>query len=184
MPKRTMTHLPFRRKRQKCTNYKKRRLLMLAGKPRLVVRKSSRNIVAQLVEYEAKGDKIITAVQGMELKKLGWNMSFGNIPAAYLTGLLIGKKAQEKKVKEAVLDLGLQTAAKGGRIYALVKGAIDAGFDLGMEGEIFPSEERINGLHITNYAQKAAGNQFAKTKTNAANISKQFDTIKKKIMER
>ena len=184
MPKKKLIIIPFRRKKQKRTNYKKRRLLLLAGKSRLVVRKSSRNIVAQIVEYEAKGDKIITSAQGIELKKLGWNLSISNIPAAYLTGLLIGKKAQEKKVKELLLDIGLQTSAKGGRLYALVKGAIDAGLDLGMDGEIFPTEDRLNGSHITTYAEKATGNQFTKTKNNVKDISKQFDAIKKKILER
>ena len=96
----------------------------------------------------------------------------------------LGKKAQEKKIKEALLDLGLQTSSKGGRIYALVKGAADAGLDLGMDKEIFPSEERINGSHIAAYAEKAVGNQLAKTKNNVKDVSKQVDAIKKKILER
>jgi large subunit ribosomal protein L18 len=96
------------------------------------------------------------------LKKIGWTKT-GNVPAAYLTGLLAGKKAKEKNVTEAVLDLGLQTSTKGSRIYAALKGVLDAGINVPHSKDILPSEDRIIGKHISE------------------EIAKQFDEIKKKI---
>ena len=63
----------LRRKRQKRTDYRARKLLILSNKPRLVVRKSLKNISAQIVLYNPQGDKIVAAASTKELKKLGWN---------------------------------------------------------------------------------------------------------------
>lgn len=141
----------FKRKRIGKTDYRKRLKILLADKPRMVVRKSLDNITAQLVEYSEGGDKIIASVHSSELKKYGYNGSKGNIPAAYLTGLIIGGKAKKKNVKEAVLDIGLQTSVKGSRIYSVLKGCVDAGMNIPHSKEILPSEDRIKGKHIKNF---------------------------------
>ena len=67
---------------------------------------------------------------------------------AYLTGLLAGKKAIKKGLKEGVLDIGLYTPRKGARIFAALKGVVDAGVKVPYGEEILPSEERIYGKHI------------------------------------
>jgi large subunit ribosomal protein L18 len=100
--------MQLKRRRKKKTNYKKRLALLKSEKTRLVIRKSISNISIQFVNFDPKGDKTIVTVISTELKKLGWTKG-GNIPAAYLTGLLAGKRAKEKKIQEAILDLGLQT---------------------------------------------------------------------------
>jgi large subunit ribosomal protein L18 len=87
-----------------------------------------------------------------------------------LTGLLVGKRALEKGVKEAVLDLGLNPSTKGSRIYACVKGALDAGLKVNVSEEVLPSEERIKGMHISTYIQKFK------------NMPEDFEKVKKKIL--
>src|SRR3989344_7150894 len=100
-----------KRRREGKTDYKKRLAFVASGRPRLVVRRSLKNINLQLIEYQEEGDKVIASANSSELIKLGWKHSRGNIPAAYLTGFLLGHKA--KKVKEAILDIGLYKSVKG-----------------------------------------------------------------------
>jgi len=177
----------FRRKAEGKTDYKKRLKLLLAGKPRLVIRKSLKSIWLQVVEYSPAGDKVILSAHSNELKKIGWKYSCSNLPAAYLTGLLLGSKAKEKKIGRCILDIGLAPSIKGNRIYAALKGAIDAGVDTAFSKEILPPEERVKGSHIAEFAKKAKeihAAQFSsqqKANVNPGDITKQFDELKKKI---
>jgi len=59
-----------------------------------VVRKSLKSIHASIIDYNKNGDITKVSSHSENLKKLGWNYSTGNLPAAYLTGLLLGKKAK------------------------------------------------------------------------------------------
>ena len=154
--------IKFKRRMERKTNYRKRLALIKSGKARLVIRKSLSNISVQLINFNPNGDQTVVSAVSTELKKFGWTKT-GNIPAAYLTGLLAGKKAKEKNVTEAVLDLGIQTSTKGSRIYAALKGVLDAGVNVPHSKDILPSEDRISGKHISE------------------EIAKQFDEVKKKI---
>ena len=162
--------MPFRRRREGKTNYKRRLKLLLSKRPRLVVRKSLKYIRAQIVEFDKKGDKTLVSAFSRELKKLGWKYACDNLPAAYLTGLLIGKRALEKGISEAILDMGLYPSTKGSRIYACVKGALDAGLKIPCSEEVLPSEERIKGMHIANYLEKFK------------DLPEEFERIKEKIL--
>ncbi|MBI2135638.1 50S ribosomal protein L18 [Candidatus Woesearchaeota archaeon] len=142
----------YRRKRSGKTNYKKRLKLLFSLKPRLVVRKSLKSTMVQLVEYNADGDKILATACSKDLTKLGWKGNTSNLSSAYLTGLLLGQKAKKAKVTEAILDIGLNTPVKGSRLFASVKGVIDSGLKVPSGNEIFPSKDRIEGRHIVNYA--------------------------------
>lgn len=152
----------FKRRRDEKTNYKKRLALLKSEKARLVIRKSLSNISVQFINFKPTGDETLASAVSTELKKFGWTKC-GNVPAAYLTGLLAGKKAKEKNIKEAVLDLGLQTSTKGSRLYAALKGVVDSGINVPHSKDILPSEERINGKHISE------------------EITKQIEDVKKKI---
>jgi large subunit ribosomal protein L18 len=154
--------LSFRRRREQKTNYRRRLGLLKSGKTRLVIRKSLSNISVQFINFKGNSDETVISAISTELKKLGWTRG-GNVPAAYLTGFLAGKKAKEKNLKDAVLDMGLQTSTKGSRIYAALKGVVDAGISVAHSEEILPSEDRIKGKHISE------------------EISKQFEEVKKKI---
>lgn len=153
--------VPYRRKRQGKTNYKKRLALLLSNKHRIVVRRSLNNTQLQIIKYEPAGDKIIVSASTQELKKQGWAKHTGNIPAAYLCGLLLAKKA--KDIKEAILDIGLNNPIKGSRIYAALKGMHDGGLNIPLSEAVFPKEDRINGSHISD------------------EVKSHFEEIKKKI---
>lgn len=140
-------------KREGKTNYHKRLSLLKSNLPRLVIRISSKNILAQLVQYEPSGDVVLSAVSTKSLEKLGWKASKTNIPAAYLLGYLLSKKSASK-VSKAILDSGEAHSVAQSRIYAAVKGVVDGGIEVPMGEDIFPSEERISGSHVKAYAEK------------------------------
>ena len=181
--------VPYRRRRTLRTNYSKRLNLLLSGKPRLIVRLTNTQIIAQVATFSPQGDVIAAAVAGKDLHQLGWNYSCKNMPAAYLTGLLIGKGAMKKGVKECILDTGNVTPLHKSRLYAFLKGVIDAGLDIphNDEKDIFPSDERISGKHIVAFAQLPQGKsglqhaQYLKSKALPEKITEQFLLIKKKI---
>jgi len=86
---------------------------------------------------------------------MGWEGSTSNVPAAYLTGYLAGKRAVQKGIEEAVLDIGLHVPTKGSRVFATLKGLIDAGLRIPSDKDILPSDERIRGEHIGENIVKA-----------------------------
>ncbi len=151
--------IPYKRKREGKTNYRKRLRLLLAKKPRAVIRITNKKIIIQLVDFKNTGDHVLIGIDSSALKKHGWNFSMKNLPAAYLTGFLFGKKALQKNIKEAVLDLGFKPPIKGNKVYACLKGALDAGLNIPHSKEVFPTEERISGKHIQN---KDIADQFQK----------------------
>lgn len=141
--------MPFKRRREGKTDYRRRLKLLSSKKPRLVVRKSLKYLTASIVEFSEKGDKTLATASSKELKKMNWKFATDNLPAAYLTGLILGKKAAKANIKEAVLDIGLNTSTKGNRIFALAKGVLDSGIKLPLSEEVIPSEDRIRGVHIS-----------------------------------
>ncbi len=180
--------MPFKRRLKGQTDYKTRLKLLLSKKPRLVVRKSLKHMKAQVIEFNPKGDRVIISATSQELKKLGWEGSTSNVPSAYLVGLLIGKKALKKKVKSVVLDSGLQSNVKGSRIYAVLKGALDAGLDVPHSPDVLPPDERIKGMHIVNYGQNLKRENKKKFKTQFSitdpeKVPRMFEDIRMKIIK-
>lgn len=145
---RRRVYIPVKRKRLGKTDYRLRLRLLQGGKPRLVVRKSLRNVLVQLVVYDLKGDRIAASAHARELRKFGWVGARRNTPVAYLVGFLAGRRALAKQVREAVADLGLQKAVRGSVMFAAVKGALDAGLAVRHGEGVFPPEERIRGKHL------------------------------------
>jgi len=143
--------VPFRRRREGRTNYHVRYRLILSKKPRVVVRKSNASTTLQLVVAEQLGDKTLLTVNSKELEDFGYTLSKSNLPAAYLTGLLFGKKMLALGNVEGIADIGLHASTRGNRIYAAIKGVVDAGVNVPHSPEIFPEDERIRGEHIKKY---------------------------------
>lgn len=141
----------YKRKRERKTNYKKRLKLLFSGKPRLVVRKSLKNIIAQIVEYTKSGDKTLISAHTREFIKLGWKSARRNTPLAYLLGLSIANKAKKKNIKEVILDIGMSEAIKNSLSFAVLKGALDGGLKIKHSPDILPNEKRISGEHIKNF---------------------------------
>jgi len=158
----------FRRRRECKTDYKKRLNLLKSELPRFVVRLSNKYITCQFVKYETDGDKTLVSVSSKKLADFGWKYSGKNIVAAYLSGYLAGKLASEKKVKNAVFDIGLQSC-KNSKIFAALKGAIDAGIEIPHGDERLPAEERLSGEHLSEQIQKAF--KMVKEKIGGAKLS-------------
>ncbi len=149
----TKSYIPvFRRRREGKTDYKKRRLLLYGKKPFITVHVSNYTIYCQIHVAKLKGDAVIAAASSNALTKYGWKGSKKNIPAAYLTGLLLGSKALEKSIKSAVLYLGSKHYVKGSRVAALVKGVIDAGVAVPVDPDSLPKEDYLSGKHVAEYA--------------------------------
>ncbi|MCE4600564.1 MAG: 50S ribosomal protein L18 [Desulfurococcales archaeon] len=149
--------VPWRRRREGKTNYYKRLKLIASGKPRMVVRRTLKYIIVQFAEAKIEGDKMIAVAHSRELvKKYGWLGGTGNTSSAYLTGLLAGYRALLAGVEEAVLDIGLADPVPGSRVFAALKGALDAGLKIPHSEEILPSMERIRGEHIALWAEELA----------------------------
>jgi len=138
-----------RRRREGKTDYRIRLKLLKSGKTRLVVRKSSKNTQIQFINYKEDGDNIIASANSLELKnKFNWKHSTSTTPAAYLTGVLAGKRAKDKGINECVLDIGRNPAITGSKIFAALKGIIDAGLVCPYSQEKLPKEDRIMGSHL------------------------------------
>ncbi len=175
--KKYIKQLSFRRKREGKTDYKKRLRLLSSGKARMVIRKSNKNILIQLIQLSVEGDKVMVSAHSNELRKFGWKGAKRNIPAAYLTGLLFGMKAKKSKIGEAILDTGMAVMIKGSLLYASLKGALDAGLQVPHSDGIFPSEDRICGKHIE------ANTVTKTTKYDPKLVPQNFEEVKKKIMD-
>jgi len=149
-------NLPFRRRREGRTDYKSRRRLVISGIPRLVIRPTNKNMTVQLIKAGPTGDQVVASAQSSELKVLGWKAACGNMPAAYLTGLLIGTRAKAKGVSNAILDIGLNARGPGSRIFAVAKGALDGGLVIPIDKKVLPNEDRLRGSHIVDYSKLIA----------------------------
>lgn len=102
----------------------------------------------QIIESKDAQDSVLYTVNTRELLEYGWpenkKGSLKSITAAYLGGLLLGKKAKEIKGR-VILDTGLIPSTKGSRIYASVKGTIDSGLKINCDAKVFPSKDKIEG---------------------------------------
>ena len=177
-----MMRIARSRRSDASTNYAKRVAMLKSGMPRVVVRKSNRHILVQLIGYKENGDVVLASASSKELKKLGWEPR-SNIPTAYLTGMLLAKKAKKLAEKGCILDIGLYRPVEGSVAFAAAKGSKDGGMAIRFNAEV--DAGRITGAHIARYAaMKPAGSQFAryaKSGFDVARIGEVFETVKKKI---
>ncbi len=141
----------YKRRSTGQTDYHRRLKLLRSGTPRAVVRVTNTQVICQLVGYEDDGDQVISAADGSSLRgKYAWpsKVSTKSVPAAYCTGYALGKQVQKAGHDEAVLDIGLAASTPGNRVFAALKGMVDAGLWVPHSEEIFPSDERLAGEHI------------------------------------
>ncbi len=170
-----------KRKRSSLTDYKKRVELLKGDRPRVVVRKSNRGVLLQLVGYQQGGDRVLTSISSNALRKYQWAPR-SNIPTAYLTGLMLAQAAKKLDLKEVVLDIGLAKPGKFSVVFAAGKGAADGGLKLLNNIEF--DEKRLSGAHIAEYAKSGQDFQgYGKEKFDPKTIVERFAETKKKIME-
>ena len=191
MAKNARYRLPYRRRRQQKTDYQARRILATSENPRFVVRASNKGILVQIAKAELIGDIILTQATSNELiSKYGWQASGKSIPAGYLLGFIAGFKALKAGIKTAYLDIGLKRPTKGSKVFAVVKGAIDAGLDVPCDSDVIPPPERLNGGDISKYAKKIEPEDYEKLYSiylrrglRPELISEHFEETKTKIQE-
>jgi large subunit ribosomal protein L5e len=168
----------FRRRREGKTDFYARRRLVQQDKNkydskkyRLVVRRTNRRIITQIIYATIKGDRVLQQADSFELRKYGIEAGLTNYAAAYATGLLCARRlltelgmadiykgieapdgeffdVYEKGVNEtrrpfkALLDVGLVRTTTGNRVFGALKGAVDGGIHVPHNTKRFP------GYHI------------------------------------
>jgi large subunit ribosomal protein L18 len=154
MAKNANYRVQLRRRREGKTDYQARKGMVVSGKPRLVARGSLKNANVQIIQAKPAGDIVLAAANSKELSKLfGWKAPTGNIPAAYLTGLICGLKAKNNGVEDAILDAGIVSPTRGARIFAMLSGVVDAGVEVPYS-ETKIVKDRIKGEQVAKYAKK------------------------------
>ncbi|BBL45913.1 50S ribosomal protein L18 [Nanobdella aerobiophila] len=185
----------YRRRRENKTDYRKRLKLLKSRKLRLVVRKSLNNIQCQIVQYNKDGDKTLLTIHSKILEKeFGWKGHRGNIPTAYLTGLLTGLEAKKKGIEEIILDIGRYNKTKGNLLFAVLKGAIDSNINIKYSEDLLPTDDRIKGEHIKKYAEllkekdenlyKKQFSEYLKKGLEPEKIVQHFEEVKKNILNK
>jgi large subunit ribosomal protein L18 len=137
----------LRRLREEKTNYRKRSTMLMGKRDFIAVTISNQNTQVQVLTPGMTGDKVVSSAHSRYLIEKGWKGSRKSVSAAYLTGYLAGKKALSKGAKDAILYTGTKRYTQ--RMAAALKGVIDAGLEVPASEETFPSEDRINGEHLT-----------------------------------
>jgi len=105
------------------------------------------------VEARPEGDHVKASASSRDLIKIGWKGGTGNVPAAYLTGELAGRRAVASGISEALLDIGLKSSSKGSKLYAVLKGLVDSGLSVPHSTDNLPSTDRLSGTHVSTYAK-------------------------------
>ena len=145
-----MTRMLRRRRQEAKTDYRARLDLLKSDIPRLIIRKTNKQVIVQIVQTKDAQDKVVFSSTSRDLLEKGWPKelegSLKSRPAAYLTGYLLAKKAAGK-IKEAILDSGLHRNVKKSRIYSALKGVIDGGITIPHKEDILPSEEELTSAN-------------------------------------
>ncbi|QIB75049.1 50S ribosomal protein L18 [Halogeometricum borinquense] len=174
--------VPMRRRREVRTDYHQRLRLLKSGKPRLVARVSNKHVRAQLASPGPNGDNTHAAASSEDLAEYGWEAPTGNLPSAYLTGYLAGKRALEAGLEEAVLDIGLNTATPGNKVFAVQEGAIDAGLEIPHNEDVLAEWPRNRGEHIAEYAEKLDEPLYSGD-FDATKLPEHFDEVLEQLQE-
>ncbi len=153
----------FRRRREGKTDYFARRRLIVQDKNkyetpkyRLVVRRTNKDIICQIVYSKIQGDFVLCAAYAHELPRFGLKVGLTNYSAAYCTGLLLARRvlkqlgldSEYQGVTEVTgkmfhveaegdrnpfrcyLDVGLVRTTTANRVFGALKGAVDGGLDI------------------------------------------------------
>ena len=141
-----------KRRKQSKTDYKRRLNLLKKDVPRLVFRKTNKNLIVQYILSEEAKDKVLFGFDSKILLKYGWPEEFKgslkSIPAAYFIGYLAGKKILKDKLKQPIVDVGMIRTIHKNKFYGFLKGLIDSGIKINCKQEAFPEEERIKGKNL------------------------------------
>jgi large subunit ribosomal protein L18 len=150
------------------TNYRKRQALLVSRQNFVTIKITNQNIIAQILRPEIRGDRVKVSAHSRELRRYGWKGSLNSLPACYLVGALLGRKAIEKGTEKGILYIGNKSFSS--RIAACMKGIVQAGVNIPVSSESFPTEYRLNGQHIADYALKIKSEDIDKYNQNFSSI--------------
>lgn len=162
-------------------------------KHRLVVRITNRDVIAQIIYSKIDGDVVRASAYAHELPGFGLKVGLTNYAACYCVGLLVARRMLKTlKLDEAYkgleevtgemyeveandegprpfrcfLDIGLQRASTGARIFGVLKGAVDGGLEVPHNEKRFPGydneakeydaefhQSMIFGTHVSEYME-------------------------------
>jgi large subunit ribosomal protein L5e len=161
----------YRRRREGKTDYFARQRLVVqdknkynTAKYRLVVRRTNKDIIAQIAYSKIEGDYIMASAYSHELPRYGVKVGLTNYAACYCTGLLLARRVltklkladtykgqeeadgEEYMIEEedgprpfqAFLDVGLARTSTGARVFGVLKGAVDGGLAIPHSQKRFP----------------------------------------------
>lgn len=174
-------NVDLRRRREGVTDYRQRLRLLKSGRPRLVARVSNRHVRAHVERVGQAGDETIAYASSDDLEAFGWEAPTGNLPSSYLTGVLLGRRAIDAGIGEAVLDIGLHSPTPGAKVFAVQAGAIDAGVDIPHNDAVLPDWSRNRGEHIAALAEQRDGELY--DDFDATDLPAHFDEVLERIME-
>jgi large subunit ribosomal protein L18 len=179
--------MKFRRRAESVTDYRKRLGLVKSGLDRIVVRKSNRRIMGQVVRYSAAGDVVVAHADSSELEKMDW-VPKSNRPTAYLTGLLLARKAGKEASSDHILDIGLTSPVKNSIPFVFAKGCMDGGLKLRSSIKI---DEKVYNCSETKYIAGLKSSDAEKYKNHYTSytgafspegLAKAFAQAKEKVM--
>ncbi len=186
--KKIIKDVKFRRRRESVTDYKKRLGLVKSGVDRVVVRKSNRRIIGQIIKYKPQGDVVVAHADSGELEKMKWP-SRGNRATAYLTGLLLAKKAASEASKDHILDIGIASPVKNSIPFVFARGCIDGGMNLRCNLKM---DEKVYNCSNTKYLSELKASDSASYQKNYSsyikegfdpvNLAKAFSDTKERIL--
>jgi large subunit ribosomal protein L18 len=143
-----------RRRKENKTDYLKRLKLLKGEKPRIVFRKTNKFILSEYTVSKEAQDRVIVGMDSRKLNEYAWPKnaqgSLKSITASYLTGYLTGKLIIKQKLETPIVDTGMNRMIHKNKIYAFLKGIIDAGIKINCDKKLFPEESRIKGQHLKN----------------------------------
>ncbi len=184
----TIGDLKFRRRQESVTDYRKRLGLVKSGLDRVVVRKSNKRIIGQVIKYLPNGDAVVAHADSSELLKYKWPAK-SNRPTAYLTGLLLAKKLGSKASNDHILDIGLTSPVKYSIPFVFAKGCMDGGMNI--RGNI-EMEEKVYNCSNMKYISDLKSKDASKYKNHytsytgdasADNLAKAFIETKERIIK-
>lgn len=130
----------------------------------LTCKQTNKDVVCQIVSSTIRGDVVHTAAYAHELPRYGIKVGLTNYAAVYATGLLLGRRHLQKlgldkkfagtqttgeaflsteevegnRPFKCFLDVGLTRTTTGARVFAGLKGAVDAGLNIPHSESRFP----------------------------------------------
>ena len=181
--------MKFKRRRLGLTNYKKRLALVKGNMDRVVVRKTNRRIIGQMVSYEEKGDKIIGCADSNELVK-ALRMAEQDQQAHCVPNWAAPCQEGEGQEARSVLDIGIARPGEELDTFRIREGMHRRRPEA--QGQLEIDMKMLDAAKIAKYAETLKGDKAAFKKqfggysekgVQPETLPKLFNEVKAKILQ-